>query len=69
MWKHENGVIYTVLDVLNLDAAPERRAEFPVIIAYRGPDGKRWACTIHKWKDSYDRKRLVQILGPVDHAT
>ena len=63
MWLHENGTTYTVFALLNTDANPVRAEDYPVIVAYRGPDGRTWGRLHEQWKKTVMSGRLKPIQG------
>lgn len=53
VWQHKNGHRYTVLTLLNTDSA--RQDDYPIIVAYRGSNGKTWARKLSDWHRSMKR--------------
>jgi len=45
-WVHYKGAEYEVYDLLNTDADPGREVDHPVIVCYRGANGKKWGKTL-----------------------
>lgn len=45
-WKHYKGNEYEVYDLLNTDADPGREVDHPVIVCYRGANGRKWGKTL-----------------------
>jgi hypothetical protein len=43
---HYKGNEYEVYDLLNTDADPGREVDHPVIVCYRGPNGRKWGKTL-----------------------
>ncbi|MNV32602.1 hypothetical protein D3C71_1239440 [compost metagenome] len=64
-WTHYKGAEYEVYDLLNTDADPGREIEHPVIVCYRGKNGKKWGKTLEQFlkkmtpkvKSAWDRRR------------
>lgn len=46
MWVHYKGNEYEVYDLLNTDADPGREVDHPVIVCYRGANGRKWGKTL-----------------------
>jgi hypothetical protein len=45
-WLHENGVEYTVFDLLNLNADAAHAEKYPVIVCYHDSKGNKWGKTV-----------------------
>lgn len=45
-WVHYKGNEYEVYDLLNTDADPGREVDHPVIVCYRGANGRKWGKTL-----------------------
>lgn len=56
-WLHENGVEYTVFDLLNLNADEAHAEKYPVIVCYRDPMGNKWGKTVPEF---LRRRTLVE---------
>ena len=48
-WLHKSGTKYEVINVCNLHANNERREEYPLLVIYRGDDGKVWSRGLPSW--------------------
>lgn len=67
IWVHYKGNEYEVYDLLNTDADPGREVDHPVIVCYRGKNGRKWGKTLEvflntmkpkpvsKWAERRDR--------------
>ena len=56
-FKHEeSGKIFVLHHVANIDAAPEKRATWPIIAVYEDAQGQVWACEYQRF-----RSNLYQI--------
>lgn len=67
IWVHHKGNEYEVYDLLNTDAEPGREVAHPVIVCYRGKNGRKWGKTldvflntmtpkpVSKWAERRDR--------------
>jgi hypothetical protein len=49
-WKHRNGNIYTVTMLANTDST--RQDDYPVMVVYRGENGKIWCRAFSDWHRS-----------------
>lgn len=59
-WVHHNGAEYEVYDLLNTDADPGREVDHPVIVCYRGANGKKWGKTLPNFVAKMSPKPATQ---------
>lgn len=53
VWKHNNGNIYTVIEIANLDS--EDLTKYPITVVYRGKNGKIWSRPLIRWHGSFTK--------------
>lgn len=49
IWTHENGCDYTVLYLANINAEKGKRRKFPIMVVYRGANGRVWTLSPKKF--------------------
>jgi hypothetical protein len=61
LWTHHSGRPYLVFGYANLDAKPEKYDEYPPLILYVGQNGKVWAKTEQRFKETMARGGRFQF--------
>jgi len=53
VWKHNNGNIYTVIEITNLDS--KDLIKYPITVVYKGENGKIWSRPLIRWHGSFTK--------------
>lgn len=58
VWKHNNGNIYTVIEITNLDS--KDLIKYPITVVYKGENGKIWTRPLTDWHRSFTKVKSLK---------
>lgn len=61
LWTHHSGRPYLAIGYANIDAKPEKHDEYPPLVLYVGQNGKVWAKTEKRFKETMVRGGRFQF--------
>lgn len=58
VWHHNNGNVYTVIEIANLDS--KDLTKYPITVVYRGKNGKIWTRPLTDWHRSFTKVKSLK---------